>query len=80
MSNPNNQLDLDKVLHAECLHGTVVLPQNVFKCDVCGEPATNFARDYVNTTEPNDTIDTFKVLDLKCGCDKHPVESFLVVE
>lgn len=45
-------------------------------CDVCQAPATQFARDVIDTTEPTDRISTYDVSPiLKRGCDKHPVES-----
>lgn len=45
-------------------------------CDVCQAPATQFARDVIDTSEPTDHISTYDVSPiLKRGCDKHPVES-----
>jgi len=45
-------------------------------CDVCGDKATDFARDIYEVTEPMDTISRYKLdFKVKRGCDKHPVAS-----
>lgn len=44
-------------------------------CDVCGEDATNFARDMIATLDPSGWIRYTPHGKTKYGCDKHPAES-----
>lgn len=48
-------------------------------CDVCGKPATNWARDTIRHEPPGATYVTHSPVDyVKRGCDDHPVESEVV--
>lgn len=53
---------------------------NNLKCDTCGKPATNMARDIHASNNPTSTVNSYEPSDtIKLGCSEHLVKSHTVI-